>query len=260
MVEGSETVTSIAEFVEVSKTFVTATGQVQALAPISLRLQSDQFTTLIGPSGCGKSTLLHIAAGLTEATSGDIFIDGHRVTGPGPDRGMVFQSYTLFPWLSARENIEFALREMGYPRKDRRAIALENLRLVGLEAFADAKPSELSGGMRQRVAIARVLSYKPKMLLMDEPFGALDAQTRTEMHELLTDVWESHKLTVLFVTHDIEEAIFLSDRIIVMSPHPGRIKEDIDVTIPRPRDQRVLASEEHHEYKARLLELIRGRE
>lgn len=251
--------TVIAQFQNVSKTFPTKKGEVEALSPLNLDLKANEFTTLLGPSGCGKSTLLNIAAGLTDPTTGDFIVEGSPITGPGPDRGMVFQSYTLFPWLTARENIEFALREMRFPRADRARIALESLEQVGLARFADAKPSELSGGMRQRVAIARVLSYKPKMLLMDEPFGALDAQSRSEMHELLTSVWETHQLTVLFVTHDIDEAIYLSDRVVVMSPHPGRIREDVRIDTPRPRTPDALTTAEHQELKTHLLSLIHDR-
>lgn len=250
--------TAIAEFVGVTKTFATKKGEVQALAPVSFRLHADEFTTLLGTSGCGKSTLLHIAAGLETATSGEVLVDGVKVTGPGRDRGMVFQAYSLFPWLTAAENVEFALKGLTHSRAERREIAREQLRLVGLEKFADAKPAELSGGMRQRVGIARVLSYRPKILLMDEPFGALDAQTRIEMQELLTEVWESHRLSVLFVTHDIEEAIYLSDRILVMSARPGSIKEDVRIEIPRPRGPEVLTSPALVEYKAALTASVRA--
>lgn len=250
---------NIAQFKNVSKVFTSKAGTTEALSPINLSIAANEFTTLLGPSGCGKSTLLNIAAGLTDATGGEFLVGGKPVDGPGRDRGMVFQSYTLFPWMSARQNIEFALREMKYPKSERTEIALEQLRQVGLEKFAEAKPAELSGGMRQRVAIARVLSYKPKLLLMDEPFGALDAQSRSEMHELLTDVWQSHNLTVLFVTHDIDEAIYLSDRVIVMSPHPGRIREDVRIETPRPRTPEMLSSQENQRLKTHLLSLIHER-
>ena len=203
-------------------------GEVVALDGVDFEIAEKEFVTVIGTSGCGKSTLLSIIAGLEEETDGVVLVDGDYVVGPGRDRGVVFQSYTLFPWLTAQQNVEFALRGSG---RERTEIAREHLSLVGLERFGDAYPSQLSGGMRQRVAIARALSYKPEVLLMDEPFGALDAQTRQLMQELLTRVWEEHRLTVMFVTHDIDEAVFLSDRVLVMTARPGRIKEELPVKI-----------------------------
>ena len=228
-----------------------------ALDEVGFDLVENEFATLVGTSGCGKSTLLSIVAGLETQTSGEVLVDGRPVTGPGRDRGMVFQTYTLFPWLTVRKNVEFALRAEPLSKAERSAVARENLVLVGLEGFADAYPSQLSGGMRQRVAIARALSYKPKVLLMYEPFGALDAQTRQLMQELLTRVWEEHRLTVLFVTHDIDEAVFLSDRVLLMTARPGRIKEDVRIDLPRPRTFGLLTTPEFFEVKSRLLASVR---
>lgn len=246
-----------ARILEVSKTYVSRKKTVEALTPISLELNADEFTTVIGTSGCGKSTLLHIVAGLETPTDGSVEVDGNLVIGPGRDRGMVFQSYTLFPWLTVQANVEFALRDIDLSRRERKERAREYLDLVGVLDFSDALPSQLSGGMRQRVAIARALSYQPRMLLMDEPFGALDAQTRQDMQELLLSVWEKHRLNVLFVTHDIDEAIFLSDRIVMLSGRPGRVKLDLRPQIPRPRSLSVLTSPEMMKYKAELLASLR---
>jgi NitT/TauT family transport system ATP-binding protein len=228
--------------------------EVVALDGASFDIGENEFVTVIGTSGCGKSTLLSIIAGLEEETEGEIDVDGEPVLAPGRDRGVVFQSYTLFPWLTAQKNVEFALRG---DRQERAEVAREHLKLVGLERFANAYPGQLSGGMRQRVAIARALSYKPEVLLMDEPFGALDAQTRQLMQELLTEIWEKHRLTVMFVTHDIDEAVFLSDRVLVMTARPGRIKEDIPVRLERPRTFELLSTPEFLEHKAKLLESVR---
>jgi NitT/TauT family transport system ATP-binding protein len=228
--------------------------EVVALDGIDFEIAEKDFVTVIGTSGCGKSTLLSIIAGLEEETDGVVLVDGEQVLGPGRDRGVVFQSYTLFPWLTAQKNVEFALQGSSGERAE---IAREHLKLVGLERFADSYPSQLSGGMRQRVAIARALSYKPEVLLMDEPFGALDAQTRQLMQELLTRVWEEHRLTVMFVTHDIDEAVFLSDRVLVMTARPGKIKQDLRIELDRPRTFEILATPEFYEFKARLLESVR---
>jgi NitT/TauT family transport system ATP-binding protein len=236
------------------KVFSGKSGEVVALDGVDFDIAEKEFVTVIGTSGCGKSTLLSIIAGLEEETEGEVMVDGKRVLTPGRDRGVVFQSYTLFPWLTAQKNVEFALRGSAGERAE---VAREHLRLVGLERFADAHPSQLSGGMRQRVAIARALSYKPQVLLMDEPFGALDAQTRQLMQELLTRVWEEHRLTVMFVTHDIDEAVFLSDRVLVMTARPGRIKESLPIEIQRPRTFELLSTAEFFEYKGRLLESVR---
>lgn len=238
----------------VRKVFESRSGEVVALEGADFEIPEKEFVSVIGTSGCGKSTLLSIIAGLEEETEGEVLVDDELVHGPGRDRGVVFQTYTLFPWMTAQKNVEFALRG---PRSERAEIAREHLEMVGLEGFADAYPSQLSGGMRQRIAIARALSYKPQVLLMDEPFGALDAQTRQLMQELLTRIWEEHRLTVMFVTHDIDEAVFLSDRVLVMTARPGKIKADITIGVERPRTFEVLSTPEFFEYKAQLLEAVR---
>jgi NitT/TauT family transport system ATP-binding protein len=240
----------------VRKTFEGKTP-VEALAGVSMSLAANEFVSLVGTSGCGKSTLLSIVAGLIDPTDGDVLVDGVSIDGPGRDRGVVFQTYTLFPWLTARENVAFALRGEQMSAKARREVADEHLSLVGLESFADARPRQLSGGMKQRVAIARALSYKPSILLMDEPFGALDAQTRLLMQELLTRVWESHRLTVLFVTHDVEEAVYLSDRVFVMTNRPGRLKDEVPIDLPRPRTIEQQETPEFLELRRRILATIR---
>ncbi|MCB9116956.1 MAG: ABC transporter ATP-binding protein [Caldilineaceae bacterium] len=234
-------------------------ADVVAVQDLSLAVRDNEFVSLVGPSGCGKSTLLMMAAGLESISAGDILFDGTPVTGPGADRGMVFQSYTLFPWLSVEENIRFALKKSGLGRSEQGALVREHIQLVGLTGFERAYPNQLSGGMRQRVAIARALVYKPRMLLMDEPFGALDAQTRLQMQELLLQVWQAHRTTVLFVTHDVEEALLLSDRIYVMTARPGRIKAEIAVDLPRPRN--LLETESDPRFAAlrrQVLTLIRA--
>jgi NitT/TauT family transport system ATP-binding protein len=218
---------------DVEKSFETRNGPLQALQNINLALDDGEFVSVVGASGCGKSTLLRIIAGLEQATAGELILDGAPLLGPGKDRGMVFQAYTLYPWLSALDNIEFGLRHL--PRKQRSTVARRFLDVVGLIDFADSYPSQLSGGMQQRIAIARALALEPSILLMDEPFGALDAQTRSLMQELLLSIWERDRLSVLFVTHDIDEAIFLADRICVLATKPGRVREVIDVPLQRPR-------------------------
>ena len=228
-----------------------------ALDPTDLSVEDNDFITILGPSGCGKSTLLRIIAGLDQPTSGFVELDGTRVSRPGADRGMVFQSYTLFPWLSVKQNICFGLREKGVPAKERAEIAAHFMEQVGLTQFANHYPRMLSGGMQQRTALARALANDPKILLLDEPFGALDHQTRSLMQELLLSIWEKHKKTVLFVTHDIEEAIFMANRVLVMTARPGRIKADVPVSIPHPRDYKVKTSPEFAELKERLTEDIR---
>jgi ABC-type nitrate/sulfonate/bicarbonate transport system ATPase subunit len=230
---------------------------ITAIDRLSLQVGEREIVSIVGPSGCGKSTLLRLVAGLIRPTSGEILLDGRRVEGPGADRGMVFQSYTLFPWLTVQGNVEFGLRLRGVGPEERRAIARRYIELVGLVGFENAYPKELSGGMMQRVAIARVLANDPEVLLMDEPFGALDAQTRALMQELLLQVWEKTHKTILFVTHDIDEAIFLGDRVYVMTARPGRIKEEIPVPLPRPRALEVTTAEPFMAIKRRVLSLIR---
>ena len=240
------------------KVFDGSRGAVRALDGVDLEVGDNEFVSLVGTSGCGKTTLLMIAAGLDHPSSGEIAIDGVEIDGPGLDRGVVFQSYTLLPWLTARGNVEFALTAAGHTRGEARAIAEEHLALVGLSDFADVHPSRLSGGMKQRVAIARALSYRPKMLLMDEPFGALDALTRRHMQELLARIWERHRLTVLFVTHDVEEAVYMSDRVAVMTNRPGRIKSIVPIDLPRPRSFEMIATPAFIECQRRVLNDIRS--
>ncbi len=239
-------------FENVSKTFV-GRKEVRALDGISLTINEGEFVALLGPSGCGKSTLLNLLAGFEKTSEGTLLFDGKTVSRPGPDRGVVFQEAALFPWLNVWENVVFGLRVQGVARAEYEAKARGLLKLVGLEAFSDALPVQLSGGMRQRVGIARVLAMSPRALLMDEPFGALDAQTRLAMQQLLLDVWQSLGTTVLFVTHDIDEAILLSDRICVMSARPGRILRTIRIALARPRSITSLTSPEFMAYKAAIM-------
>jgi NitT/TauT family transport system ATP-binding protein len=240
----------------VTKEFFRGRQTTAALDDVSLDVPDGSFTCLVGASGCGKSTLLNIMAGLVEPTQGTVLVDGELVDGPGRDRGMVFQSYALYPWLRVRENVEFGLSLRRVPKQERRETSATLLHEMGLTEFANAFPRELSGGMQQRVAIARALANDPKALLMDEPFGALDALTRASAQRFLTEVWERHRRTIVFVTHDVEEAILLADRVVVMSPRPGRVREVIDVTIPRPRTPTMVTAPEFVEVKRRVLELI----
>lgn len=240
------------------KTFISDRGATVALRGVDLDIGDNEFVSLVGTSGCGKSTLVSIAAGLDAQDEGAIAIDGADITAPGLDRGVVFQSYTLLPWLSAQKNVEFALKAAGRSAAEAAAIARDHMHLVGLDGFEEAYPAELSGGMKQRVAIARALAYRPKMLLMDEPFGALDALTRHHMQELLTGIWEKHRLTVLFITHDVEEAVYLSDRVAVMTNRPGRIKTIVPITLPRPRRYTMLGSPEFQTFHREVLDAIRS--
>ena len=229
----------------------------EALQPTSFTVADNDFITILGPSGCGKSTLLRIVAGLDRPSTGHVFLDGSPVTGPGAERGMVFQSYTLFPWLTVEQNIRFGLREKGTPTAEQQAIAAHYIARVGLGGFERHYPKMLSGGMQQRTAIARALANGPKILLLDEPFGALDNQTRGLMQELLLGIWEAERKTVLFVTHDIEEAIFMANRVLVMSARPGRIKAEVAVDLPHPRHYTLKTTPEFSALKARLTEEIR---
>ena len=243
----------------VSRVFETAKGQrTQALQPVDFEVRDNDFVTILGPSGCGKSTLLRIVAGLDHATSGRVLLDGVPVEGPGADRGMVFQSYTLFPWLTIEQNIRFGLRERGMPEALQKERAAYFIAKVGLRGFEQHFPKQLSGGMQQRTAIARALANDPKILLMDEPFGALDNQTRVLMQELLLGIWEAERKTVLFVTHDIDEAIFMANRVAVFSARPGRIKTELAVELPHPRHYTIKTSPEFMDLKARLTEEIRA--
>ena len=228
-----------------------------ALQATDLDVAENDFVTILGPSGCGKSTLLRIVAGLDRQSAGEVLLDGRRIEGPGADRGMVFQSYTLFPWLSVRDNVCFGLRERGLPREQQLEIAQRWIAQVGLAGFEQHYPKQLSGGMQQRTAIARALANDPRMLLMDEPFGALDHQTRELMQELLLGIWEREKKTVLFVTHDIDEAVFMGSRVVVMSARPGRIKLDLPVALPHPRHYSVKTTAAFTELKRELTEQVR---
>jgi ABC-type nitrate/sulfonate/bicarbonate transport system ATPase subunit len=236
---------------------VRGAGPVPALEPTDLTIAENDFLTILGPSGCGKSTLLRIIAGLDRPTAGRVLLDGREVRGPGADRGMVFQSYTLFPWLTIAENIAFGLRERGAPAGERREVVAAYVEKVGLRGFENHYPKQLSGGMQQRTAIARALANNPQILLLDEPFGALDNQTRALMQELLLGIWERERKTVLFVTHDIEEAIFLASRVVVMSARPGRIKAELQVPLAHPRHYTMTTGPEFSALKARLTEEIR---
>lgn len=231
-------------------------GDVVALDGVDLTVAENEFVAIVGASGCGKSTLLSLIAGLDDPSSGELSVSGVPVTGPGRDRGVVFQQATLMPWLTVQRNIEFALRGEALSKADRRDRAREFLGLVGLEGFENSFPAQLSGGMQQRVALARSLSYGPDILLMDEPFGALDALTRRTMQDLLLEVWERHRLTVLLVTHDIDEAVLTSDRVVVMSPRPGRVKRELGVPIARPRTSAVRELPVFHERTHEILDLI----
>lgn len=250
--------TAILSIRGVSRTFVSAGSKTLALQASDLEVAENDFVTILGPSGCGKSTLLRIVAGLDHPSSGEVLLDGKRITGPGADRGMVFQSYTLFPWLTVRDNVCFGLRERGLPRAQQLEIAQSFIQKVGLGGFENHYPKQLSGGMQQRTAIARALANGPRMLLMDEPFGALDHQTRELMQELLLGIWEAEKKTVLFVTHDIDEAVFTGSRVVVMSARPGRIKLDRTVALPHPRHYSVKTTPEFMALKAELTEQVRS--
>jgi len=229
-----------------------------ALQPTDLDVRHNDFITILGPSGCGKSTLLRIVAGLDAPSTGQVLLDGAPVAGPGADRGMVFQSYTLFPWLTVRQNICFGLREKGMPAAEQAEIAARFIAEVGLSGFEGHYPKQLSGGMQQRVALARALANDPKILLLDEPFGALDNQTRALMQELLLSIWELHRKTVLFVTHDIDEAIFMANRCVVFSARPGRIKNELAIDLPYPRHYTVKTTPRFSELKAVVTEDIRA--
>jgi len=243
---------------DISMVFQTREREVVAIDNVTVEIPDAEFACIVGASGCGKSTLLNIMAGLIEPTAGTVEVDGRPVEGPAADRGMVFQRYTLFPWLKVRDNVEFGPKLKGVSKEERREISDRLLEEMGLAEFANQFPKELSGGMQQRVAIARALANEPKVLLMDEPFGALDALTRASAQRFLTEIWEQHRRTIVFVTHDIDEAIFLGDRIFVMSPRPGRLQEIVDVDIPRPRSLDDIGTPRFAELKHHVLSLILG--
>src|SRR5580765_5604025 len=225
------------EICDVSLVYDTPGGKVPGVKDVSFNIGASEFICIVGPSGCGKSTLLNIIAGFLSPVAGEIRIGGKPVTGSGMDRGIVFQDFAqLFPWRTALGNVAFGLEMKGVAKAERERIALEQLQLVKLEKFAHAYPHHLSGGMQQRVAIARALAYNPSVLLMDEPFAALDAMTRDDMQRLLAEVWRATRKTVIYVTHNVAEAVYLADRVIVMTPHPGKVKATIPIALPRPRD------------------------
>ncbi|MCO5734241.1 ABC transporter ATP-binding protein [Rhizobium sp. SSA_523] len=232
-------------FQNVSKTFTIA-GQssFQALQGLNLDIEDGEFITVVGPSGCGKSTAMNIAAGLTAPTAGQVLVDQVPVSGPGPERGVIFQQYALFPWLTVRQNVEFGLQVAGHPRAERRRIADHFIRLVGLSDFSDSLPKTLSGGMKQRCAIARAYAVNPKILLMDEPFGALDALTRVQLQDQLLATWSQERRTVMFITHDVDEAVYLASRVIVMAARPGRLHKIVPVDLPYPRTEEMRLSTE----------------
>jgi NitT/TauT family transport system ATP-binding protein len=235
------------------KVYSTPERKVHALEDINLDIQDGEFIALVGLSGCGKTTLLNILAGFVSITAGTVYMDGKVITGEY-DKGVVFQEYALFPWLTAKQNVEYGLKIRHVPAAEREKISMEYLRLVRLEEFSDMFPHSLSGGMRQRVAVARAMAFEPQVLLMDEPFGALDAQTREELQELIVDVWQKTKITIVYVTHNLSEAVFMGQRIVVFIPQPGRIREIVKVDLPRPRDA---LSPDFIRLQRRINELIR---
>jgi len=239
------------EVQDVSLVYDTPAGQVPGVQDVSFNIEASEFLCIVGPSGCGKSTLLNIIAGFLAPTGGQIRIGGQAVTGHGMDRGIVFQDFAqLFPWRTALGNVTFGLEMKGMPKQEREEIALQQLKLVKLEKFVQSYPHHLSGGMQQRVAIARALAYNPAVLLMDEPFAALDALTRDDMQRLLADVWRETRKTVIYVTHNVAEAVYLADRVVVMSPHPGTVKTEVAIRLDRPRDP---LSVEFLDYQKQLL-------
>jgi len=246
----------ILEVKDLCKNYKTEKGDVIALKNINFKTHRREFVCVIGPSGCGKSTLIRTLAGLEPHTSGEVLLDEKPVNGPGRDRGMVFQGYTLFPWLTVKKNIMFGLEMNNISTTEAEKEAILWLELIGLEKFSNAYPHELSGGMKQRVAIARALVNQPRILLMDEPFGALDAQSRAKMQTHLLEIWRNIDITILFITHDLDEAIFLADRILVLKAHPGEVQELIEVPVARPRNISQFNSPEFLATKARLEELI----
>lgn len=241
---------------DLKKSFVSNGTERVVFDHLSFDVHRREFITIIGPSGCGKSTFIRIAAGLDESSGGAILLSGVPVTGPGPDRGMVFQGYTLFPWLSVKRNVMFGLQMKGCSDIEAESLARQWIAMVGLEKFEDSYPHELSGGMKQRVAIARALANEPRVLIMDEPFGALDSQTRAKMQAHLIEIWKKVDITILFITHDLDEAILLSDRVLVLGVNPGGLVEFIENPVPRPRSPKQITSPEFIALKARLDELI----
>ena len=236
----------------VEKIYEGRKGRMVALNGVSLDIKENEFICVVGPSGCGKSTLLNIIAGLLDATSGAVYVDGKKVEGTGTERGVVFQQYALFPWLTVIKNVMFGLKLKGMSDAEAREVAMKYIRMVDLEEFVDSYPKQLSGGMKQRVAIARAYAVQPEVLLMDEPFGALDAQTRTQLQTELLKTWEEEQKTCFFITHDVEEAIVLATRVVIMSARPGRIRDIVDIDIPYPRTQETKMTPEFIALKNRI--------
>jgi len=245
---------------DATKVYTTSRGRTVSLDRVSLDVDQGEFVTLVGPSGCGKSTMLNLIGGLLDVTSGSVLVEGKPVSGPGPDRGVIFQQYALFPWLTAQQNVEFGLRLQRLPKQQRAERAQHYLELVGLGEFGHALPKELSGGMKQRCAIARAYAVQPALLLMDEPFGALDALTRVQMQDELLHTWEADRRTIVFITHDVDEAVYLANRVVVMSPRPGRISQVIDVPLPYPRTEEIRLSPEFGEIRARVWRGVHSRD
>jgi NitT/TauT family transport system ATP-binding protein len=246
----------ILEINDLCKHFDTPQGKVTALKNINFRVHKREFVCVIGASGCGKSTLIRTLAGLETKSSGEVLLDGKSVQNPGPDRGMVFQGYTLFPWLTVKKNVMFGLEMTGRGKLAAEEEAMQWIDLIGLSKFSNSYPHQLSGGMKQRVAIARALANQPRILLMDEPFGALDAQTRAKMQAYLMEIWKNIDVTIMFITHDLDEAVYLADRILVLKAHPGEVQEVIEVPVPQPRSEGQFLSPEFLATKKRLEELI----
>ena len=245
------------EINNLNKSFPTKDGELLVLENINMKVYKNEFACIVGASGCGKSTLLNIIAGLNQQTSGEILLEGRPVNGPGADRGMVFQNYTLYPWLTVAENIEFGLKLKGIPSLERKEQVNHYIEIVGLSKFAQSLPKTLSGGMKQRTAIARALANEPDILLMDEPFGALDAQTKEVLQEFMLQVWKQTQKTILMITHDVEEAVFLAQRIYVLSSRPGRIKAEVDIPLGVDRDFSVKRTEFFQLMKQEILDLLR---
>ncbi|NES97688.1 MAG: ABC transporter ATP-binding protein [Desertifilum sp. SIO1I2] len=245
------------EVTQLYKQFATKRGPLVALKDINLHIEEGEFVCAVGASGSGKSTLLRMIAGLETPSSGDVRVDGRRVTGPGADRGMVFQSYTLYPWMNIAENVGFGLKLQGVSAAERKQRVAYYLEVVGLSKFAQALPKELSGGMKQRVAIARALASQPKILLMDEPFGALDVQTKETMQQFLLQLWEQTKTSILMITHDVEEAVFLSQRIYVLTSHPGTVRKEIEISLPRNRTYQIKRQPIFQDYRDRVMAYLR---
>ena len=241
----------------VEKIYQGRSGEVVALNGVDMEIRENEFVCVVGPSGCGKSTLLNIIAGLERPTSGRVCVKGKEVVNPGSERGVIFQQYALFPWLTVKKNVKFGLKLRGVKEPELSEIADKYIRLVGLEEFGDSYPKELSGGMKQRVAIARAYAVNPEILLMDEPFGALDAQTRTQLQTELLETWEKEKKTCFFITHDVEEAIILAQRVVIMSARPGRVKEIVPVNIPYPRTQETKMTKEFLDLKVHVWGQVR---